>query len=707
LNSATSIENTNGQKKQAYHYNQFGGAVGGPLKRDKLFYFGSYDGQRNTSTQPVAPNIAPTGAALEQLASYLQPYQLGLNDDVYLGKLDWNAGASGRASVRYSASRFTGHNYQGAGLASALPHTGDAIVNTDTAVLLYTRVFGGRFVWNSRFNFGRDDIVGLANSTGVEINIANGISFGKRAFDPTYTNSKSYQPVNTLSWVSGRHSFKAGTDLLLSRVDNYFPGNFAGSYTFPSYAAFLAGTPSSYLQAFSRDGTTAPIDHPEVTETAFFFQDTWRIRPNLTVSPGLRYDRFAYRQPTTLNPNPGLAASGLRTDRIPIANGDIGPRIGLAWKPFSNENTVVRAGYGIYYGRTPNILFNRVLLQNGIDVVSYNLTSNLPVFPNSLSTRPNVALAPPSIEVMDPNFKSPATQQYNAQVEHAIGRTYSVTVGYLGVHATHLSRTVDVNLYPSVPALDTIAGIGPVTIWRHPGTSGPLRPNASFGRITMYDSGGSSEYNGGFLQLSKRMSTGFQILASYTWSKVIDTNPDDVPSPGTPIYDAKDPQDTLRPNLDRGPGSNDIRHRLVVSAVWSLPFRGSSLTRDWQISTVSQIQSGRPFTIASSGDPGNDGNSFNDRAPLAGRNTFRGPNLWTWDLRLSRDFILYQDRVRVRLIAEGFDVLNRANFATFQMNQYTYSNFVFTPAAKYLAPLSVYAPGVGSRVFQLAAKVIF
>jgi hypothetical protein len=347
------------------------------------------------------------------------------------------------------------------------------------------------------------------------------------------------------------------------------------------------------------------------------------------------------------------------------------------------------------------------LLQNGIDVVSYNLTANLPTFPSALSARPNIALAPPSIEVMDPNFKSPSTQQYNAQVEHAIGGSYSVTIGYLGVHATHLSRTVDVNLYPSVPALDTIAGIGAVTIWRHPGTNGPLRPNPSFGRITMYDSGGSSGYNGGFLQLSKRMSAGFQVLASYTWSKVIDTNPDDVPSPGTPVYDAKDPQDTLRPNLDRGPGSDDIRHRLVVSAIWSLPFRGWSVGRGWQISTVSQVQSGRPFTIASSGDPGDDGNSFNDRAPLIGRNTFRGRDLWACDLRLSRDFVVYQDRVRLRLIAEGFDLLNRANFASFQMNQFTYSNFVFTPAARFLTPLSVYAPGVGSRVFQLAAKVIF
>jgi len=229
--------------------------------------------------------------------------------------------------------------------------------------------------------------------------------------------------------------------------------------------------------------------------------------------------------------------------------------------------------------------------------------------------------------------------------------------------------------------------------------SGPARPNPAFGRITLYDAGGDSRYNSGFIQIRKSVGAKLQLLASYTWSKVIDTNPDSIPSPGTPSYDAKLPQDTLLPNLDRGLGADDITHRMVLSGVWNV-------RRNWQVSIVSQVQSGRPFTMMTAGDAGNDGNAYNDRAPGVGRNTWRAPALVTQDLRITRDIPLRRERIRLRLIAEGFDVLNRANFATFQMNQFTYSNFVFTPAAKFLGPLSVYAPGSGSRVLQLAAKIV-
>lgn len=714
LNAATFIENRSGQKKQPYHYHQFGSSVGGPFVKDKLFFFGSYDGQRNKSTQPVVPNVAPGPDALARLAEYLQPYELGLNNSVWLGKLDWNAASGDRLSVRYSAGRFNGHNYEGAGLASAREHTGDTLSVTDSAVVQYTKVLGTRLVWDTRFNFVRDHQPAFANTTGVETVIVNGISFGKRAFDPQYNSSRSYQPVSTLSYITGRHSLKAGSDLLFSRIDNFFPGYFAGSYTFPSYAAFLAGKPSSYRQAFSRNGTEPPLDHPDVNEAAVFVQDSWRVSKKLTVNAGLRYDRFGYRQPEALNPDPGLAAQGLRTDRIPIDNRNFGPRMGLAWAPAGGERTVIRAGYGIYYGRTPSILRNRVMLQNGVDVVTYNLTSHLPVYPETLTARPAVRTAPPDIEAMDPGYLSPAAQQYSAQVEHAASSGWSVTAGFLGVHGTHLSRTRDISLYPSELAQAAIYGAGTTQFWRHPGESGPYRPNPAFGRITVYDAGGDSRYSGGFLQLSKRFGLNFQMLACYTLAKVVDTNPDSIPTPGSPEYDVKVPQDTLRPDLERGPGLNDIRHRLVMSGVWT-PFAGRRWANGrarqalsgWQISSVVQVQSGRPFSIMASGDPGNDGNNYNDRAPLVGRNTYRGPGLATLDLRVARDVPVLGERMRLRLLAEGFDVTNRANFDALQMTRYTYRNFVFTPAANFGMPLSVYAPGAGSRVLQLAAKILF
>src|SRR5262249_23211639 len=203
----------------------------------------------------------------------------------------------------------------------------------------------------------------------------------------------------------------------------------SGGYVFPSYAAFLVNQPTSYTQGFSSTGTTAPISHPNVNEWAFFAQDNWRVTDRLTLNLGLRYDLFSYRQPSTLNNNSGLIAQNLLTNRIPIDHTDFGPRLGIAYKPSNSDKTVLRAGYGIFYARTPGLLLSTAILQNGIDVLTYALTSNLPTYPNVLSSAPAGGLAPPSIYLFDPNFRSPRVQQYNAQVERQIGGAFAVTVG--------------------------------------------------------------------------------------------------------------------------------------------------------------------------------------------------------------------------------------------------------------------------------------
>jgi outer membrane receptor protein involved in Fe transport len=714
MNANTFVNNRVGARKGAYHFNQFGGTLGGPVKKDKLFFFFSYDGQRNTSNQILAPNIQPTGAALAALAPYLQPYVVGLNNNVYLGKVDWTIGPNDRLTVRYNASRYTGVNQENPGPTSALQHTGNNQVNTDNFAGAYTKVIGARLVWDVRFNYLRDDEPGLANSSGPEVQIVNGITFGKNNFSPRYTTTHGFQPLNTVSYSAGRHNFKFGVDINIERADNFFPGFFAGGYVFPSYDAFLAAAPSQYTQGFSSSGTTAPVSHPDVNEYAFFAQDNWHVNRRLTLNLGIRYDAFQYRQPTTQNSNSGLTALGLNTNKIPTDHSNIAPRLGFAYKPLDNEKTVIRGGYGIFYARTPGLILSTAILQNGIDVLTYTLTSNLPAYPNVLSAAPAGGLAPPSIDVFDPNFKTARVQQYNLQVERELGSSYALTVGYLGVHGVHLTRSRDINLFPSVLTQATLSTGAAVNFYRHPGTSAPARPNPAFGRITLFESGADSEYNGGFIQLTKRFSRNFQVLASYTFSKVIDSAPDATSVvPGNAGDDAKVAQDTLAPNLERGLGVNDIRHRFVFSAVWDLNYAqhianpaAKALLGGWTLSTIAQMQSGQPVSIGATGDPGNDGNNNNDRAPLIGRNTLTGPELRDWDLRLTRD-VSIKERAHLRLIFEAFDLTNRANFATIQANQYTYRNFVFTPTTNFLTKLTMQPAGTGSRVLQLAAKITF
>jgi outer membrane receptor protein involved in Fe transport len=714
LNANTSVNNSLGRPKGAYHFNQFGGTLGGPIKKDKLFFFFSYDGQRNVANQVLAPNIYPTGAALAALQQYLQPYIIGLKNNVYLGKVDWNIGPNDRLSVRYNSSRYTGINQENPGPTSALQHTGNNQVNTDNVAVSYTKVIGSKWVYDAHFNYVRDMEPGLANTNGPEVSIINGIIFGKNNFSPRYTNTHAYQPLNTLSYVTGRHSFKFGADINIVKADNYFPGFFAGGYVFPSYAAFLAGQPTSYQQGFSSSGTVAPISHPDVNEYAFFAQDTWRVNEHLTLNLGFRYDFFDYRQPTTLNSNAGLAAANLLTNRIATDKGNVGPRFGLAYKPFNDDKTVIRGGYGMYYARTPGLLLSTAILQNAIDVLTYQLTSNLPVYPNILTAPPSGGLAPPSIDVVAPNFKTELVQQWNFQVERKLGTNYALTAGYLGVHGTHLTRSRDINLYPAVLTQGTLSTGGTIYYYRHPGTSGPARPNPAFGRITLFDSGADSEYDGGFIQLTKRFSQNLQMLMSYTFSKAIDSAPDATSVVvGNAGDDAKVAQDTLQPNLERGLSVNNIRHRFVLSAVWDLNYAKSmsnsaarALLSGWTVSTIFQAQSGQPVSMGATGDPENDGNNYNDRVPLVGRDTLTGPGLGSLDLRLTRE-IPIKERVRLRLIFEGFDITNHANWATIQNNMYTFKSGVFTPTTNYQTNLTMQPQGVGARVFQLAAKIIF
>jgi len=726
MNANTFINKRTGARKSPYHFNQFGGTLGGPIQKDRLFFFVSYDGQRNQQTQIVVPNIAPPGGASGPFGKYLKPYAIGLNNNVGLVKGDWNISDKDRLSVRYNLSRYTGLNQESFGSNVAEEHSGNNEVNTDNIAAIYNRTIGSSMVEEIHFNFVRDRQPGFANTTGPEVNIINGLVFGANNFSPRYTNTHAYQPTANLSYLRGRHSYKMGVDFNFVRADNYFPGFFAGGYTFNSYDDFLNGRPAQFRQAFPGAGSAFPISHPNVNEWAFFAQDSWRTTERLTLNYGLRYDYFQYRQPDYLNPNAQLAASNLRTDRIPTDPVNFGPRLGFAYRVTNSEKVVVRGGYGIYYSRTPGLLLSTAILNNGFASQQYLVTTNLPAYPNILSAPPGPG-TPPDIYVTDSNFKTPRTQQFSLQTELALGRGSSVTIGYLGVNGTHLTRTRDINLFPSQETIGyicptfaacTTAEATPVVYLRHPGTTGAARPNSAFGRVSLFDSGGNSIYHGGFVQFQRRFSNHFQTQVSYTWSKVLDTTPDATSVvPGNAGDDAKVARDTLLPNLDRGPGASDIRHRLVLSGVWEINYANSisnpalrGFLNNWQLGLITQAQSGRAFNDITTGDPGNDSNTANDRTPGVGRNTIRGPEFATVDVRLSKDVPLQSERVRLRLIAEMFNATNRANINGVLTTRYSFSGGLFHPLANPAVPSTAFGYAQSSydqRILQLAAKIIF
>src|SRR5437763_616015 len=296
--NANSWENNRARlPKRNYHFNQFGGNLGGPIAKNKAFFFFDYDGQRNNEPVTVIPGAAAPSDALSQqafqsLQKYFVAYPRSLNNDVYLGKVDLIISSAQHLSVRINDNRFTGVNYENSGSTSAAGHTGNSSVTTDNISGTHTFVLSGKAVLESRLTYTRDNEPGEANSSDPEAVIRQGgatvITIGRNNFSPRYTNARTIQWADSLSYVHGRHTFKAGLDLNFQHIDNYFPGNFSGSYTFNSYADFASNKPFSFTQAFAGSGTDGPLSTPNVNEYAFYLQDSCRVTDRLTLNYGIR-----------------------------------------------------------------------------------------------------------------------------------------------------------------------------------------------------------------------------------------------------------------------------------------------------------------------------------------------------------------------------------------------------------------------------------
>lgn len=707
-----------GLPRQRYVYDQFGGNAGGRIIKDKLFFFANYEGQRNEDpvtlfVPPATAGDALSAQGLSAIQPFLTPYTTTLNNDIYLAKIDWNISPNQQFNGRVNLHRFKGQNYENT-FQTAREGTGNSNVSSDNVALSYNRVFGSSVVWDSRFIYLRDDEPGLANSDNPQTVVRQAgqtaVNFGRNSFSPRYTNTKRYQTIQTMSVVRGTHTYKVGADLNFERIDNFFPGNFSGVYTFNSYADFAARRNYSFTQGFAGPGTDGALTRPNINEYAFFAQDSWRINQKLTLNYGIRYDLMDSKDPAVANNNPMLLAAGLRTDRMNLDTNNVAGRFGFAYK--LTDRSVLRGGAGTYYGRTPAIVTGTAHSQNGIQVQVYEFRAGdagIPVYPNVLSAPPTLNRTP-SIFVFAPDYVQPVTHQWSLNYETQLGNDWAVTVGYLGVRGEHLTRTRDVNLFPAQLLTGTIAGGGGTMSFF--GRPSAARPNPAFGRISLFDSGADSIYHGGFVQVTKRLSNNLQLLASYTFSKVIDSAPDATAVvPGT-FDDAKVAQDTLNPNLDRGLGDADTPHRFVASGVWDITYARSlsnpvvrALLRDYQLSLIGQASSGRPMSQRVNADLNNDGNNRTDRVPSVGRNTLRLPAFATLDARVSRDILLGTERARVRLIAEAFNITNRTNITGQNPTFYNVNLTTreFTRNSSYLFAQSTGDP----RILQLAVKVIW
>jgi hypothetical protein len=717
--------------KGPYHFDQYGFSLGGPIVPEKHFFFANYDGQRNSIDNPVllgiaasaVPSDAASQAGYSKIVALSNTYQKTQNQDVFLLKTDHELLANNHLSIRYNRQKFTGGNFENGNSSNALGHTGDSLVQTDTFSGTDSTVITNSLFNELRGQYAKDSEPGKANSADPEAQVNQSsvriLNIGRNTFSPRETTIKRNQIADTLTDVIGSHSLKGGFDVNRDKILNYFPGNFFGSYSFSSLANFQNGVAASYLQAFAGPGTTGPITHPDMTEYAAFLQDEWQVRPTLTVNAGLRYDFQKIAQPSVKNPDAQLIAAGIDTSVVPEDHNNIGPRVGFAWTPDAANHTVIRGGYGIFYGRTPAIMTGTAHSNNGINVQTLSFTGALiPVYPAIYSAIPTgVTLPKPTIIVFDPNFQNPKVQQGSLGVERALTNDIAVSVTYQYVKGSDLPRSIDINLSTpttvTVPVFSAASAtqIGTASFTRYTG-----RPFTNFARIIEFQSSASSQYNGLTFDIQKRFSDNWQMRLAYTHSKVKDDRPDATAVvPGTD--DPKFAQDPLNLHGDWAVGDNDVPNRVVLSGVWNLDSYtqhsggfAKAIFSGWSISGIAAWQSGQPYTAFTSVDLNNDGNARNDRAPGFARNTFRLPSQFSVDPRLTKEIGLFSG-ARVQLIAEAFNLFNRSNVSVVRN---TYEAVTVTggipsklTVQDATSPFGQPTTSAGPRIMQFAAKVTF
>jgi hypothetical protein len=672
---------------------------------------------------------------------YADPMTIG-NWDSYVVKIDQHITSIDILSFRYLTRLSNGDGP----FATSLPTFGASTNGGQTlAGLTYTRLFRPTLINEARVGVTRTTNLGTGDHQNADYNAMFGLPgpadrtfagfptiqvtnygyLGDAINEPMRFFVTNYTLGDTLTWVKGRHLIKFGGEMMHFQWSNLYQNNvrgtfaFTGSWTGQPYADFLLGELNSSTRLIGTNES-----YVRSTDDSLFAQDDWKITPRLTLNVGMRYElsmparekngRWASFMPEynkyvyAADPTAQIAGSAF-TDPTKVATAqqlglpdslvyarykDFAPRFGLAWRPFGDNRTSVRGGYGIFYGSQ---LLNNVLVYMGevfpfvvsqaisrIAAQPAYLTLATP-FPVTPSLTSNVATI--TVDGWELHAPTPYLQSWNLTVERDIGMQSAIEVSYAGSKGTHLSRVYNLNqqfrsaaTYPNFP-------------YPYPG----------WATINYIGFGFDSNYNSGSITLRRRFAQGVFYRASYIYSKSIDDASQLGVSNNTSAAGTGGMQDPRNFHLERGRSDWDTGHSFTTSFSWEAPWRRSILLRGWQLAGTGILRTGQPFTPMVNNVNVNLGEAvrpnriakgtvsnpspaqwFNVSAfPVvpdgsyafgtSGRDILDGPGAITLNLSLYRNFAI-RERSRLQFRWEVFNSLNHANF-----NQPVY--FVNTPNA--------------------------
>ena len=697
--------------------NQFGGYLGGPIVRDRTFFFGSYEGlrqDRGVTTIATVASLAtrsrtdisavtrpylllypePNGRETGATALYSVQVTSPTHENYALGKVDHTLSNAHSVSMRYFWDKAQVDQDQPIPFWTTDTRTTSQSFVAEHKWIVRSNVLNvAKAAWNRAYE-ATDNLEKLSFDPRLffipgtrfgNIAISGLTSLGPDTNTPTFIDLKSLQVIDNFTWSPSSHNVKAGVSVTHYMNDQDSSFDFGGNYNFTSLENFVQNRPNTY-EGQAPGSTTDRRWRQNLV--GFYVQDDWTASRNLTVNMGLR-DEFITtphelngREASMRDLQAATSVTGGPIFRNPSLK-NVAPRVGFAWDVTGDGRNAVHGGAGLFF---EPILGNVYRAYGNRTPPYYNLINPAnPTFPTPPTSGTSSLLR---LDLVDYNLKNPYRVQYNVTYQRELPARTIVTVGFVGARGSHQIRNVEYN--QSVP---TIQPDGSYFF------ASATRRNPSFGSMRLRTSDGLSWYKGLIAGASRRFSGGLAMQASYTLGKSEDLGSQAI---GSADFDNSfQPRYAFDPNDNRGLSDFDIRHNFAFNATWEIPAGeltgfGRAIAHGWQLSSILTIRSGIPFTpvlgfdraraaprsggagqrpdlvagcssnpVLGGADQYFDVNCFS--LPALGtfgnvpRNTITGPGFAAWDMAIFKNITLPRGR-RIQLRAEGFNITNRVNF---------------------------------------------